>query len=584
MCVHELIAASAAATHHAIALVAGSQRLTYGDLNARANKLARFLRANGVGPEVLVGLSLRRTPEMLVGILGVLKAGGAYVPLDPSYPAARLSFMMHDSRAKILVTTADLAKNWPAINVRVVRLDVDWAIIDKENRTNLDPTVTLDNLAYVIYTSGSTGTPKGVMVTHAGLVNYLLWAMKEYGPEAQRSALVHSSISFDLTITGLFTPLLLGGRVELAEDTGGIDGLLMTLQGNQNYGLVKITPAHLDLLSQHLDPYQISGKVGLFVIGGEQLAAEILQFWRKYSPSTRLINEYGPTETVVGCCTYEVGASDPCVGSVPIGKPIDNTQLYILDAELRMLPAGAAGELYIAGAGVARGYLNQAELTEQRFLSDPFSQQPGELMYRTGDLVRCSESGIFEYLGRLDDQVKLRGYRIELGEVEAAIADHPAIRQSAAMLRADGLRNKRLVGYAVRRENCAVSQAQLRKFLEQKLPHFMVPSSMVFLDSLPLTLNGKIDRLALPAPADGASERHEPFLRARNDVELKLVAIFKELFGLSTMSVGDDFFDLGGDSLLMVELLMQIEKTFGKQLSIATVFEVKWTPNLGPVD
>ena len=343
-CTHELIAAMAAVTPDAIALVAGSRQLTYRDLNARANQLARVLRTNGVGPEVLVGLSLRSTAEMVVGMLGILKAGGAYVPLDPSYPTERLSFMMQDLRAKILVTTADLAKTGPVTDARVVRIDADWSCIEKGNRENFDSGVCSQNLAYVIYTSGSTGKPKGVMVTHAGLANYLLWAMKEYGPEARRSALVHSSISFDLTITGLFTPLMLGGRVELLAEDAGIDGLIAALRGGTKYGLVKITPAHLDLLRYQLRPHQIADKVGVFVIGGENLTAESIRFWREFSPSTRLINEYGPTETVVGCCTYEVGTSDPYVGSVPIGKPIDNTQLYVLDEEMRALPAGTAGE------------------------------------------------------------------------------------------------------------------------------------------------------------------------------------------------------------------------------------------------
>jgi amino acid adenylation domain-containing protein len=572
-CVHELIAATAAATPDAIALTAGGRQVTYRELNARANQLARILRANGVGPEVLVGLSLRRTPEMVVGMLGILKAGGAYVPLDPSYPTERLSFMIQDSRAKIVVTTADLAKTGPATDARVVRLDADWSCIEKGNRENFDSGVRFQNLAYVIYTSGSTGKPKGVMVTHAGLANYLLWAMKEYGPDARRSALVHTSISFDLTITGLFTPLTLGGRVELLAEDAGIDGLSAVLRGSTKYGLVKITPAHLDLLRYQLRPDQIADKVGVFVIGGENLTAENLRFWREYSPSTRLINEYGPTETVVGCCTYEVGTSDPYVGSVPIGRPIDNTQLYVLDEEMRTLPAGTAGELYIGGAGVARGYLNLPELTRQRFLTDQFSRQPYARIYRTGDLVRRRETGIFEYLGRLDeDQVKLRGYRIELGEVEAAIAAHPAIHQSATMVQTENSGHKQLIGYAVRRENHVVSQAQLREFLIQKLPKYMVPSSIVFLDALPLTLNGKVDRAALPATKKQPSDYCGRIVAPQDEIESKLAEIFQRTFDLSSISTSVSFFDLGGDSLQMVELLVAIEKIFGNHISMATLF------------
>ena len=572
--VPELIAATAAANPDAIAVAAGSRQLTYRDLNVRANQLARFLHADGIGPDALVGLSLRSSPEMVVGMLGILKAGGAYVPLDPSYPTERLSFMMQDSRIKILLTTsADLAKTGSVTDVKVVRLDADWSYIGKEDRTNFDSAIRPQNLAYVIYTSGSTGKPKGVMVTHSGLANYLLWAAKEYGPEARHSALVHSSISFDLTITGLFTPLLLGGRVELLAEDAGIDGLLAALRGGESYGLVKITPAHLELLRYQNNPHQMAGKVGIFVIGGENLTAESLRFWREISPGTRLINEYGPTETVVGSSIYEVGADDPHVGSVPIGKPIDNTQLYVLDGEQRTLPAGIAGELYIGGAGVARGYLNLPELTEQRFLIDPFSEQPDARMYRTGDLVRRRESGIFEYLGRLDDQVKLRGYRIELGEVEAAIAEHPAIRQSAALVQTESSGHRRLVGYAVRRANHVVSRAQLREFLAQKLPDYMVPAAIVFLEALPLTSNGKINRGALPAPEKEISEGYQSITRPKDEIESKLATIFQKVLNVSTISTSTSFFDLEGDSLRMVQLLAEIEIAFGKYISMAALFD-----------
>jgi len=573
MCVHELVAATAAATPDAIALVAGDTQLPYGDLNARANQLARFLRANGAGPEVLIGLSLRSTAEMLVGMLGILKSGGAYVPLDPTYPTERLSFMMQDSGAKILVTTADLAKTGPITNARVIRLDGDWSDIEKGSRANFDAGIRSQNLAYVIYTSGSTGKPKGVMVTHSGLTNYLVWATREYGAEARRSALVHSSISFDLTVTGLFTPLLLGGRVELLADDAGVDGLSAALRGSKKYGLVKITPAHLELLRYQIRPDQIADKVGVFVIGGENLTADSLRFWREFSPSTRLINEYGPTEAVVGCCTYEVAPGDPFVGSVPIGKPIDNVQLYVLDEGLRTVPADTSGELYIGGAGVARGYLNLPELTEERFVADPFADRPDARMYRTGDLVRCRESGILEYLGRLDDQVKLRGYRIELGEVEATIAEHPAIRQSAVTVQTENSGHKRLVGYAVPRENHAVSQAEVREFLMHKLPNYMIPASIVFLDALPLTLNGKIDRSALPAPQKEPLEYSGIITRPNSEIESRLGDIFKQLFGVRTVNTSVSFFDLGGDSLRMVELLLEIEKAFGKYISMAALLE-----------
>ena len=500
LCVHDLIAVQAQTTSDAIALVAGGKRFTYAQLNANANQLAHFLRAKGVGPEILVGLCVKRSVEMVVAMLGILKAGGAYIPLDPNNPTERQSFELQDSGTKVLVTTDDLAKTLSVDGRTVVRLDADWPEIAQESQANPEPAARLTNPAYVIYTSGSTGRPKGVMVTHSGLMNYLSWAARAYGKEARRSALVHSSISFDLTITGLYTPLLVGGRVELLPDDASVEAVVRALRQPQTRGVVKITPAHLELLSQQLRPEEAAGKVELFVIGGENLLGESLRFWREVSPTTRLINEYGPTETVVGCCVYEVQAGDPFTGSVPIGRAIDNTQLYVLDQQLRPVPAGVVGELYIGGAGVARGYLNRPELTREHFLADPFSNQPGARMYKTGDRARCREDGTLEYVGRLDDQVKIRGYRVELGEVEAVLAEHAAVRQCVAVAREDEPGNKQLAGYVIPRDRRVLTPKDLREFLRQKLPEYMVPAHFVFLDTFPLTPNGKVDRRALPVP------------------------------------------------------------------------------------
>ncbi len=560
LCVQNLIATQAEARPDDVALVAGDTSLTYSDLNRQANQLAIFLRRSGVGPETLVGLYTGRTAGMVVGMLGILKAGAAYVPLDPDYPSERLSFMMRDSGARVVITAGDLPNAWIAPDLKIVHLDADSAMIRSEDESNPTPVVGLENLAYVIYTSGSTGKPKGVMITHGGLMNYLRWAMKEYGQEATRSALVHSSISFDLTVTGLYTPLLLGGRVELLPEDSGVDGLLSAVR-QHSWGLVKITPAHLELLSQGLTPDEVTGKVGLFVIGGENLRAESLRFWREFSPTTRLINEYGPTETVVCCCAYEVQPADPQSGSVPIGKPIDNTQLYILDPALNPVPAGTAGELYIGGAGVARGYLNRPELTQDCFLADPFSGSPGNRMYRSGDLARVREDGFFEYLGRLDDQVKIRGFRIELGEIEARLLEHPGVHQSVVMVREDEPGNKQLVGYAIRRRGQSVVPEDLREFLKLKLPAYMVPARFAFIDAFPLTPNGKVDRRALPPPGKTRSQPLK-FVAPRNQLESKLAAIWEELLGVSPIGVTDNFFELGGHSLLVAKLLVRSEQVF----------------------
>jgi len=570
LCVHDLIAVQAATTPDAVALVAGGERMTYAQLNQSANQLAHFLRARGVGPEVLAGLYLKRSVEMVVGMLGILKAGGAYIPLDPNDPVERQSFKLQDSGTKVLVTTDDLAKTLPADGRTVVRLDADWPEIARQSQANIEAAAGLANPAYVIYTSGSTGRPKGVMVTHSGLMNYLSWAARAYGKEARRSALVHSSISFDLTITGLYTPLLAGGRVELLPDDAGVEAVAMALRQPQTRGVVKITPAHLELLSQQLRPEEAAGKVELFVIGGENLLGESLRFWREVSPTTRLINEYGPTETVVGCCVYEVQASDPFSGSVPIGKAIDNTRLYVLDQQLRPVPAGVAGELYIGGAGVARGYLNRPELTREHFLADPFSNEPGARMYRSGDMARCREDGTLEYLGRLDDQVKIEGYRVELGEVEAVVAEHAAVLHCVAVAREDEPGNKQLTGYVILRDGQAVTPKELRGFLRRKLPEYMAPAHFVFVDAFPLTPNGKVDRRALPVPEKTLSRQE--FISPRNANESRLAAIWIELLGVSPLSVTDKFFDLGGNSLSAAKLLVRIEQVFGKRLSMGALF------------
>ncbi len=564
LCVHDLIAVQAQTTSDAIALVAGGKRFTYGQLNASANQVAHFLRAKGVGPEILVGLCVKRSVEMVVAMLGILKAGGAYIPLDPNNPTERQLFELQDSGTKVLATTDDFAKSLSADGRTVVRLDADWPEITKESQANPEPAAHLTNSAYVIYTSGSTGKPKGVIVTHSGLLNYLSWAVRVYGKEARRSALVHSSISFDLTITGLYTPLLVGGRVELLPDDASVEEVVKALRQPQTRGVVKITPAHLELLSQQLRPEEAAGKVELFVIGGENLLAESLRFWREVSPATRLINEYGPTETVVGCCVYEVQAGDPFTGSVPIGRAIDNTQLYVLDQQLKLVPAGVVGELYIGGAGVARGYLNRPELTREHFLADPFSNQAGARMYKTGDRARCREDGTLEYAGRLDNQVKIRGYRIELGEVEAVLAEHAAVRQCVAVVREDEPGKKQLAGYVIPRDRRVLTPKDLREFLRQKLPEYMVPAHFVLLDTFPLTPNGKVDRRALPVPEETFSRQE--FVAPATASESMLAAVWTELLSVSPVSVTDNFFDLSGDSLLVAKLLVRIEQLFGKQL------------------
>jgi amino acid adenylation domain-containing protein/non-ribosomal peptide synthase protein (TIGR01720 family) len=465
-CVHELFEAQVMRTPQAQALVLRAQRLTYEALNRRANQLAHYLRELGVGPEVLVGVCVERSVEMVVGVLGVLKAGGAYVPLDPTYPQARLTFMLDDAQVPVLLTQARLVDrlpiqptDQPTTQPTIVHLDAPE--IAQQPDENLDSGVRPENPAYVIYTSGSTGVPKGVTVLHRGVVNYLSWCQRAYPLTGGQGAPVHSSISFDLTVTSLFAPLVTGQRVQLVPEDIGVDALSVALKNENDYSLVKITPAHLQLLSQQLAAQEAAGRTRAFIIGGENLLSESLAFWQTHAPDTILVNEYGPTETVVGCCVYQVPAGERREGSVPIGRPINNTQLYILDAYLNPVPAGAPGELHIGGAGLARGYLNRPELTADKFIPNPFplsvpspeedGQRPGggTRLYKTGDLVRYLPDGNIEFLGRMDHQVKIRSYRIELGEIEAVLAQHPAVREVVALARKDEPGDRRLVAYVV---------------------------------------------------------------------------------------------------------------------------------------
>jgi amino acid adenylation domain-containing protein/FkbM family methyltransferase len=447
--VFELFEAQAAQRPEAVALVYEEQRLSYRELNRRADLLARHLRGLGVGSEVAVSLCLERSPEMVVGVLAVLKAGGAYVPMDASYPAERLAYMLEDSQAPVLLTEAAIAGRLPANWAQVVLID-EWRPDDADDAGGLEPLSGPENVAYVIYTSGSTGRPKGVSITHRGLMNYLSWALEAYRVSERLSAPLHSSLSFDLTVTSLYLPLLTGGEVSLLKEEGSWPPLKEALSQARDYSLVKLTPGHLQLLNQERWDEEV--RVGALVIGGEALRYEDVSRWRRESPQTKLINEYGPTETVVGSCVYEIGEGDSEEGGVPIGKPINNTQVYVLGREGQLSPRGVAGELYIGGDGLGRGYLGKPDLTAERFLPDPFGTTAGTRLYRTGDLVRWGGGGSLRYLGRLDGQVKLRGYRIELGEIEAVLCEHPGIRQSAVVAREDEPGLKKLVAYVVWRD------------------------------------------------------------------------------------------------------------------------------------
>ena len=539
-------------------------------VDERANQLAHRLRKLGVGAEVLVAVCLDRSADLLVALLGVWKAGGAYVPLDPALPTERLAFMLDDAGANVVVTDAEHGGRFHDTREQI-HVDADRASIATEPRIALPPPPT-SSLAYVMYTSGSTGHPKGVMIVHSGLTNYLCWSRDVYQSASGSATPVHSSIAFDLTITALFTPLVAGGSVEMLREDAGAQNLVAALRAGRDRSLVKITPAHLDAPRQQLGAAGLANRAHLFVVGGEQLVSEMLAPWRDHAPRTRLINEYGPTETVVGCCVHEVRGDDPRTGSVVIGRPIANTQLYVLGAGLQLLPPGVLGELYIGGAGVARGYLNRAELTAERFIDDPFSTAPGARLYKTGDLACWRADGVLEYRGRVDNQVKVRGYRIELGEIEAAMSDLPEVRSCTVIVREEP-GGKLLVGYVV--PNGSVDANALRSSLGGWLPEYMVPSQIVLLDALPLTQNGKVDQAALRAMPLAPPKRARVAPRTEN--EAKLAAIWKEVLGLDEIGVDDDFFELGGHSLQAIRAMARVKEVFGVELSAEALFEA---PNI----
>ncbi|SDR46994.1 non-ribosomal peptide synthetase [Pseudovibrio sp. Tun.PSC04-5.I4] len=574
-CLHELIAEQVARQPDAVAVEFEGQCLSYGELEARANQLAHHLRTLGVGPEVIVGLCVDRSAEMVVSLLAILKAGGAYLPLDPAYPPDRLAFMLQDAGASLVV--CDDAHSGLVSDHPLVCLQADAEIIRQYPQSSPDVTVDAENLAYVIYTSGSTGRPKGVMIRHQNLKSYLLWAAHTYGASDWTKSLVHSPIFFDLSVTSLWLPLLLGRCCELVPEEP--DALKFTLQRiPDSKSFIKLTPSHLRMLEGEI-PTDAIDTTNLLVIGGEALSSDGFGPWSK-KHTTEIVNEYGPSEATVGCCVQTVSIpSDTSIGeqkssSVPIGYPIWNTQLYVLDGGLDPVPVGVSGELYIGGVGLARGYLGRPDLTAERFVPDPFGSAGGRL-YRTGDRVYRRADGALEFLGRYDHQVKLRGYRIETGEIEAALTSHPSVGQAAVLLRADGPGEGRLVAYVVG----DASAGDLRAHLQQTLPDYMVPAAFVTLSALPLTPNGKLDRKALPEPDDSGLVR-KAYIAPRTPVEEMLTSIWAEVLGVTQVGVEDNFFDLGGHSLLAMQVMARVGQAFAVEIPLKALFEAPCVKDL----
>ena len=565
---HTLFEAQVRRIPDALALSDDREQLTFAQLNGRVNRLAHYLRSQGIGPDMLVALCLERSVDMVVGLLGIIKAGAAYVPLDPAAPMDRLAFLLGDARPALLVSQEEVLDNMPAVTIRTVCLDTDR--FDRYPDHDPTPVVVPSNLAYMIYTSGSTGTPKGAAITQQGLANYLQWSHTAYPMRQEQGSVVQLPLVFDATVTCLLTPLTAGKSVQLLspQSDGAMAGLVDVAR---RISILKITPAHIDVLCADSSAQAPSAQVGVTVIGGESLLVQQANAWLRAFPGTTIVNEYGPTETVVGCCVFESSAA--LTGAVvPIGRPIANTRIYILDEDFNPVPVGVAGELCIAGAGLARGYFNRPGLTAEKFVPDPFHGTAGERMYRSGDLARYRADGTIECLGRTDDQIKLRGYRIEPKEIEAALMQLPHVREACVLLREDSPGNVALVAYIVAEDDeHATPIAALRDALTHKLPDYMIPAHFVCLDNLPLTTNGKVDRKALPSPA--ALERPGARRAPETVTEVALAQIWEDVLQLRDIGAEENFFELGGHSLLAIRLISQIRDAFGLELTPRLIFE-----------
>lgn len=581
-CIHQLIEAQVEQTPNRVAVVFEDKQLTYRELNQRANQLAHYLQTMGVGPDVLVGICLERSLEMVVGILGILKAGGAYIPIDPSYPLDRISFILSDAQPPVFLTQENLEAELPAHWGQVICLDSEWEEIADSPEDSPSSNVTAENLVYAIYTSGSTGKPKGVLVTHQNLVHSTSnrWTYYQQPPQ---SFLLLSSFAFDSSVAGIFWTLCQGGILVLPPQQFQPEPLqLATLIAQHQVSYLLSIPSLYGVILEQASPHQLE-VLQAAIVAGEPCPVKLIEQHRQLLPHCDLFNEYGPTEGTVWSSVYNCQDWQQ-EESVPIGCAIANTQIYILDRHLQPVPIGIKGEIYIGGAGIARGYLNRPELTESKFIADHFSNEPHARLYKTGDLARYRDDGNIEFLGRIDEQVKIRGFRIELGEIEAVLGQHPGVGETAVIAPEDedGER-KRLVAYIVPQDSSDVpTPSQLRDFLKRKLPEYMVPATFVSMEVMPLTPNGKIDRRALRAPQNVTSSSDSGFAAPRTPQEQCLATIWSELLRLKQVSIHDNFFELGGDSIVSIQMIARANQA-GLILNPKQLFEHQTIAKLAAV-
>ncbi|MEQ8997812.1 MAG: amino acid adenylation domain-containing protein [Coleofasciculus sp. B1-GNL1-01] len=572
-CIHHLFEAQVEKTPNNIAVLFEDQHLTYAKLNQRANQLAHYLQNLGVESEVLVGIYLERTLDIIIAILGILKAGGAYLPLDTALPKEGLAFRLQDAQTPILLTQQSLVEKLPENSAKVVYLDTDSDVIAQESSENPTSKVTGENLVYVLFTSGSTGKPKAVAIEHRQLLNYLYSIQGVLSLPAGSSFAHVSTFAADLGNTVIYPSLCSGGCLHVVSSERVADPQALADYFQRHpIDCLKITPSHLAVLLANSSSRSILPRQRL-VLGGEVASWDLIEQTQQHNPDCQIINHYGPTEATVGVTTFEVESNSTGLESatVPIGRPIANTQIYLLDAEGQPVPIGVAGELHIGGAGLSRGYLNSPELTQEKFIPNPFSNSKSERLYKTGDLARYLSDGNIEFLDRIDHQVKIRGFRIELGEIEAVLNTHSQIQQAVVIATEDIAGNKRLVAYIVTRDE-SLTNNQLREFLFSKLPEYMVPSAFVTLDILPLTPNGKVDRKALPAPDEEISRERE-YVAPRTPGEEIIANIFASVLGVQKVGIHDNFFELGGHSLLATQVISHLREAFQMELPLRSLFE-----------
>ena len=570
-CIHEAFEAQVEQHEAAIAVRCGSEEVTYAELNARANQLAHYLRSRGIGREARVAICVERSLDMIVGLLGILKAGGTYVPLEPTYPTERISFVLADCQAPILLTQQRLRDRLPAVTVETIYLDGPFMCASVENPVRL---TSAENSAHVIYTSGSTGQPKGVVGTHRASINRFAWMWRTYPFAADEICCQKTSLSFVDAVWEIFGPLLKGVPLVIIPDEAVKDPreLLEALSANRVTRLVLVPSLLRIMLEIGVD---LSRKlVGLryCVCSGETLPVELASRFREQLPNTNLINLYGSSEVAADVTCHQVFVTDK-LASIPIGRPIDNTEIYILDLDFQPCAVGIMGEICVGGEGLAWGYLNRANLTAERFVPHPFTARAGARLFRTGDVGRYLPDGTIEYRGRLDHQVKVRGFRVELGEIEASLRNHPQVNQAVVVALEGEHADKQLVAYVVLRPNQTLTITEMRAHLQQSLPEFMMPASFVILDKLPLTTSGKVDRRQLPAPNEDRPELEESFVAARTPLEQEIANIWEQVLKVRGVGVHDNFFVLGGHSLLATQVISRVNELLQVEMALRDLFE-----------